>query len=296
MASASPASALPLRLMPALFVLIWSTGWIVAGFAMPHAEPITFLVVRFVLAGLLIAGFALAVRAPWPAGPAAGHAAMSGVLMHAVYLGPIYWAIANGLPTGISAILAAIQPILTALLAPILLGERVSGRQWLGIGLGTAGLSLVLSPKLVGLTPDLLSATIWLLVVNALGVASVTLGALYQKRYVTGDLRTVSVLQYAGAVAILVPAMLAMETMRIDWAPAFVGALAWSVIAISIGGIALFQIMIRRGAVSKAASLIYLVPPVAVLQSFLFFGEVLTPVQLAGMAVTVIGVALATRG
>jgi drug/metabolite transporter (DMT)-like permease len=289
-------SAQALRLMPILFVLIWSTGWIVAGFAMPHAEPITFLVVRFAIAGALILAFALIVRAPWPDSPAAFlHALLSGVLLHAAYLGPVYWAIAKGLPTGISAILAAIQPILTAFLAPLIIAERVSARQWLGILLGAAGLGLVLLPKLVGIPADAVRASVVLLVVNALGMVSVTLGSLHQKRFVTGDLRTISVVQYAGAVLALAPVMLMTERMQIDWTPAFTGALVWSVVVISLGAITLYQLMIRRGAVAKAASLIYLVPPVAVLQSFLYFGETLTPVQMAGMVVTVIGVALATR-
>jgi drug/metabolite transporter (DMT)-like permease len=290
------ASTQALRLMPILFVLIWSTGWIVAGFAMPHAEPITFLVVRFAIAGALILGFALIVRAPWPDSPASFlHALLSGLLLHAAYLGPVYWAIEAGLPTGISAILAAIQPILTAFLAPLILAERVSARQWLGILLGAGGLLLVLLPKLVGIPADQVKASLLVLLVNALGMVSVTLGSLHQKRYVRGDLRTVSVIQYAGAVLVLGPIMLASETMRIDWTPAFVGALAWSVVVISLGAITLYQLMIRRGAVARAASLIYLVPPVAVLQSWLFFGETLSLVQIAGMVVTVAGVALATR-
>jgi drug/metabolite transporter (DMT)-like permease len=292
---AAPDAAL--RLLPIVFVMIWSTGWIIAGFAMPHAEPLVFLIIRFGLAGVILALAALVIGATWPASRAAwGHGLVTGVLLHAAYLGPVYWVIAQGLPTGISALLAAIQPILTAILAPVLIGERITARQWLGIGLGAVGLAMVLAPKLLGVSPDVLRATVWLIAFNALGMVSVTLGSLYQKKFVAGgDLRTITVVQYLAAVAVLLPFSLMTERWVIDWAPAFIGALVWSVFAVSIGAIGLYLWLIRRGAVSKAAALIYLVPPIAVLQSWLFFGETLTAVQIAGMIVTVAGVALTTR-
>jgi drug/metabolite transporter (DMT)-like permease len=141
-------------LIPPLFVLLWSTGWISAKYAALNADPLWFLTVRFALAFAVITLFAAVVRAPWPRGRVAwGHALVSGVLIHGLYLGGVWWAVKHGLSVGLSGLLAALQPLLTALLGPALLGERVSARQWLGVGLGFAGVVLVLSPKL-GLTPE----------------------------------------------------------------------------------------------------------------------------------------------
>jgi drug/metabolite transporter (DMT)-like permease len=286
-----------LRLAPALFVLLWSTGWISARFAAPYAEPLTFLVWRYVLAGLALTAFALAAGAVWPRRMAdIGHALASGVLLHAIYLGGVWWAIAHGLPAGISGLIAAIQPILTALLAPALVGERISGVHWTGIALGFAGIALVLEPKLALIPQNGLGGTALPLLVNLVGMVSVTAGTFYQKRYVQkGDLRTVTVLQYAGATAATAPVAWMTESLRISWNETLVLTMAWSVLALSIGAIALLLMLIRKGAVSKAAALIYLVPPAVALEAYLFFGETLAPLQIAGMACAALGVALATR-
>ncbi len=284
-----------LRLMPVVFVLIWSTGWIVARFAAPHADPLTFLSLRYVLAGIVIAGFAVLSGARWPTTRSSiAHGLLSGVLLHGIYLGGVWWAIAHGLPAGISALIAALQPILTALLAPAIVGERIFPRQWLGIALGFGGILMVLAPKLaMGLFASGLAAP---LAVNVIAMVSVTASTFYQKRYIqAADLRTVTVLQYAGAFAVTLPAAFLLEEMRVDWNTTLVLTMAWSVLALSIGAIALLLLLIRRGAVSKAATLVYLVPPTAALMAYLFFGETLTLLQVAGMGVTALGVALANR-
>ena len=285
-----------LKIAPGLFVLIWSTGWISARFAAPYADPLTFLSLRYACAGAILAAFAFATGTVWPRGKAAGHAAFSGVLLHAIYLGGVWWAIAHGLPAGISGLIAAVQPILTALLAPRLIGETITKRQWLGIALGFGGIVLVLWPKLARLSGAALTAALEPLAINVLAMVSVTFGTFYQKKYLqTGDLRTVTTLQYLGAVAVTLPVAFFTEPMRIAWNTVMVLNLAWAVLALSIGAIGLLLLLIRRGAVSRAAALIYLVPPAVAVEAFFLFGETMSPLQALGMAVTATGVALAVR-
>lgn len=289
-------STLLLTLAPGLFVLIWSTGWISARFAAPYADPLTFLSVRYALAGALLAVLCVASGAVWPRGKAAAHAALSGVLLHAIYLGGVWWAISKGLPAGISGLIAAVQPILTAFLAPRLAGETIPLRHWLGIVLGFGGILMVLGPKLAGLSGAALSSQLMPLGINVIAMISVTLGTFYQKRFIAaGDLRAVTVLQYAGALAITLPIAWLTEPMRIAWNLSMVLNMAWAVLALSIGAIGLLLMLIRQGAVSRAAALIYLVPPTVALEAFLLFGETLNGLQMVGMAVTAFGVALAVR-
>lgn len=289
-------STLLLTLAPGLFVLIWSTGWISARFAAPYADPLTFLSVRYALAGALLAVLCVASGAVWPRGKAAAHAALSGVLLHAIYLGGVWWAISKGLPAGISGLIAAVQPILTAFLAPRLAGETIPLRHWLGIVLGFGGILMVLGPKLAGLSGAALSSQLMPLGINVVAMISVTLGTFYQKRFIAaGDLRAVTVLQYAGALAITLPIAWLTEPMRIAWNLSMVLNMAWAVLALSIGAIGLLLMLIRQGAVSRAAALIYLVPPTVALEAFLLFGETLNGLQMVGMAVTAFGVALAVR-
>jgi drug/metabolite transporter (DMT)-like permease len=218
------------------------------------------------------------------------------VLLHAIYLGGVWIAVKHGVPASISALLAALQPILTAALAPLLLRERIGPKQWLGIVLGFVGIGLVLSPKLAGVETGTIAAATVPLAINIVAMIAVTLGTFYQKRYIhSGDLRTVTILQYAGALAVTLPVAYLIEPMRLDWNATTILIMLWSVFAISIGAIALLLLLIRRGEVSRAAQLIYLVPPTAAIQAYFLFGEQLSPVQLMGMALTVIGVALASR-
>ena len=289
-------STLLLTLAPGLFVLIWSTGWISARFAAPYADPLTFLSVRYALAGALLAVLCVASGVVWPRGKAAAHAALSGVLLHAIYLGGVWWAISKGLPAGISGLIAAVQPILTAFLAPRLAGETIPLRHWLGIVLGFGGILMVLGPKLAGLSGAALSSQLMPLGINVVAMISVTLGTFYQKHFIAaGDLRAVTVLQYAGALAITLPIAWLTEPMRIAWNLSMVLNMAWAVLALSIGAIGLLLMLIRQGAVSRAAALIYLVPPTVALEAFLLFGETLNGLQMVGMAVTAFGVALAVR-
>lgn len=285
------------RLAPALFVLIWSTGWIAARYAAPHADPLTFLCLRFAFAFAVVAAIALAARAPWPVrGMGLPHALVSGALLHALYLGGVWWAIGHGLPAGISGLIAGLQPILTALLAPSLLGERIGSMQWAGIGVGFLGIALVLQPGLAGLGAERLAAVLAPIGVNVGAMLAVTLGTFYQKRYLaTGDLRSMTALQYLGALIVLAPIALALEPGRLDWNATTILVMAWSVLGLSVGAIGFLLLLIRRGAVSRAAALIYLVPPAVAIEAALLFGESLSALQVAGVALTAAGVALATR-
>ena len=295
--TASPTSRAFERAIPLVFVLVWSTGWIVARYARDYADALTFLSVRYALAGAALLAFALVSRAHWPRARSEwGHALFSGILLHGFYLGAVWWAIRHGLPASISALLAALQPILSTLLAPAILGERIAALRGFGVAVGFAGLVVVLSPSLIGVSPEALAAVWPLIALNAAAMVSVTLGTFYQKRHIhSGDLRTVTVLQYASALAVTLPVAYLLEPMRIEWNTTMVLTMAWSVCALSIGAIALLLLLIRRGEVSRSAQLIYLVPPTASLEAFFLFGEQLTGVQIAGMVLTVTGVALASR-
>jgi len=293
----APASSLFNRIVPLLFVFIWSTGWIVARYSADYADPLTFLFVRYAGAGAVLFVYAMAAGAIWPRSKAEiGHALVSGVLLHALYLGGVWWAIRHGVPASISALIAALQPILTALFAPAFVGERVRPIQWAGIFIGFVGLLLVLSPKLASVEPGQLGAALAPIAINVVGMIAITFGTFYQKRKIhSGDLRTVTVLQYVGAAAATLPVAFLVEPMRIEWNWTTATVLAWSVLALSIGAIALLLLLIRRGEVSRSAQLIYLVPPTAAIQAYLLFGETLSAPQIFGMAVTVAGVALASR-
>jgi drug/metabolite transporter (DMT)-like permease len=286
-----------LSLVPALFVLMWSSGWIVAKYAAPHADPLTFLSVRFGAAAMLIGGFCLIARAPGPRSAGeAGHMMLSGVLIHAIYLCGVWWAIAQGVPAGISALLAAIQPLLSAVLARPLTGEHISPKRWLGVAVGFAGIALVLQPRLAGIDFTRLDGIAVPLLVNAVAMVGVTLGTFHQKRALKEvDLRTLAAWQFLGGFLLTLALALAFEPMRFELVPQTFAALAWSVLVLSVVAIGLMLFMIRHGSVAKLAALIYLVPPVAAVQAYLLFGETLSLLQLAGMGVAALGVYLATR-
>ena len=277
---------------PGLFVILWSTGFIGAKFGLPYAEPFTFLLWRFGFVTVLLVALALLMRAPWPASPAqVAHIAMSGFMVNGLYIGGVFSAIHQGVPTGIVSLIAGLQPLLTAIVAGRLLGEKVSRRQWVGFGLGLVGVLLVLMDKISFAGGSRLGV---LMAVFAL--FGMTAGTLYQKRYCAHlDLLSGGAIQIgASALAMAVLAPL-FETMKVRWTGAFVFAMVWLVLVLSLGAISLFNLLIRRGEASRVASLFYLVPPVTSLLAFLLFGERLGITALTGMLVTVTGVALAVR-
>jgi drug/metabolite transporter (DMT)-like permease len=277
---------------PATFVVLWATGFIGARYAMPWCEPFLFLAARFAIAGAIIAMIAIFGGVSWPARNIGFHAAISGSLIHGVYLGSVFWAIRNGLPAGMSALIVGIQPLLTAIMAGVVLKETVTTRHWAGLATGLAGIALVLSPKLTfdgeGVNAATLSASV-------LAVAAVSAGTIWQKRFVTGaDLRGTTACQYLGAFLVVAPMSLLLETGQFTLTGELVFAMGWLVGVLSIGAIFLLMRLIRDGAVSKVASLFYLVPAVTALMAWGLFDETLNPLQIAGMVITAFGVAMAT--
>ena len=282
---------------PAVFVFLWSTGFIGATFGLPYAEPWTFLAYRFAIAAVLLAAFAVITRAPWPATPKLClQNAFVGVLIHGIYLGGVFAAISRGMPTGLAALIIGLQPALTAIVAQPVLGERVSRLQWMGILLGFAGMVLVVGNKAVaggatGWQPDAVT-----LCLNIAALLAITAGSVYQKAYLPHqNIRTGTTWQYVGAFLVVFAVAVALEQGRVEWTGEFIFAMGWLVIVLSFGAVSLLMLIIRHGDVSKIASLFYLVPPVTAVLAYLFFDEQLNAVQIAGMAVATLGVALVNR-
>jgi drug/metabolite transporter (DMT)-like permease len=279
--------------MPMLFVGIWATGFIVARLVAPHADPLTFVSVRFVLSAAAFAALAFAARAPWPRGVAAWrNAVLVGVLMQSVYIGGVFWSVRHGLPAGISALVTGLQPLLTAMLSFWLLGERVTGRRWCGIAMGFAGAVMVLEPQWRG------ASGVGMLPLSVSGVAmlGMTLGTILQKRTgSSGDVRAGAAVQFGGAAAVTVPLAMLTEQGRFDGSWEVWAGLAWAVGGLSLGAVSLLLLLLRRNAVAGVASLFYLTPPVVAVVAYLAFGEALNGLQVAGLAVAAAGVALASR-
>jgi drug/metabolite transporter (DMT)-like permease len=282
--------------MPWAFVLIWSTGFVVARLAMPHAPPFSFLSARFALSLLCFAAWIVLTRAVWPRGKAQwGHLAVTGVLMQAGYLGGVWSAVKAGVGAGTVALLVGLQPVLTALW--ITAGGsrgasvgRVPARQWLGLLLGFAGLAFVVWPKLG--TGEVTLSNLALAIVALLGI---TVGTLYQKRYVEPcDVRTASAVQMLAGFIVCMP-LAWLEPEAMDWHVNLVAAMAWSVLVLTLGGSSLLYLLIQRGEATTVTSLLYLVPPCTALMAWALFGEAFTPPMMLGMALTVIGVAIVVR-
>ncbi|HEX6827459.1 MAG TPA: DMT family transporter [Burkholderiales bacterium] len=274
---------------PALFVVLWSSGFIGAKLGLPYAEPLSFLLLRFVLVVAVMLPVAALTHAPWPVPAQAGHIAVAGLLVQAGYLSGVFCAIRQGVPAGIVALITGMQPILTALAAGPLLGERVSARQWTGLLLGNAGVAMVLSDKIAF---EVRSGSGIALSVMAL--ASITFGTIYQKRYCPRlDLRTGSVIQFTASALLLAPLALALEDMHVEWTGEFLFALAWLTLVLSCGAISLLFVMIRHGEAARVSSLFFLTPPTTALIALFVFNEKLNLIALAGIGVAVAGVALA---
>jgi len=276
-------------LTPFLFVFLWSTGFIGAKYGLPYAEPLTFLLTRYCLVLGLMTTFALATRAPWPRDARQiFHIGVSGIFVHALYLGGVFVAIKHGLPAGITALMVGMQPLLTACGAGWLLGERVNSRQWLGLALGFIGVNLVVANKLGNLP---LGA---MMIPALVALLAITAGTLYQKRFCPHfDLRTGSVIQFLPSAVITALAASASETMVIDWTPSFVFALLWLVLVLSFAAISLLNVLIRNGSAVNVARLFYLTPPSTAIIAWAVFGETLGGLALVGMVLAVSGVYLA---
>jgi drug/metabolite transporter (DMT)-like permease len=290
----SPTTRLAVAAAPVLFVLMWATGFVVARLSAPHADPLTFLGIRFPIAGLLFALIAVALAAPWPGARQAFHATVAGAFLHGGYLGPVYWAVAHGMPAGVSALIVGLQPLMTAIIAAAMVKEEIALRHWAGLAVGILGVALVVSPRLeTGLTGGITPLTT---AVNLLGALSISFGTVYQKRFATSlNLASGGAWQYVGATAaVIIPAAI-LEDMRFDGSFEAWFALGWSVIVLSLGAITLLMLLIRSGEVGKVSSLIFLVPGVSALMAYGLFDETLSPVQVLGMAVCAGAVLIVTR-
>jgi drug/metabolite transporter (DMT)-like permease len=280
--------------MPWLFVAIWSTGFVVARGAMPHAPPFGFLAIRFALSFLCLAAWVAAIGAAWPVGRAQiGHLVVAGVLIQAAYLGGVWAAVKAGLGAGTVALIVGLQPVLTAIW--VAQTSRASGqsgvaaRQWLGLAFGFLGIGLVVWRKLGGeVTPANLA-------LSGVALLGITVGTLYQKRFVKPcDVRSANAVQMLAGLAVCAP-LAFLETEAIRWHVDLVAAMAWSVLVLTLGGSSLLYLLIQRGEATVVTSLLYLVPPCTALMAWAMFGESLTPIMMLGMALTVVGVALVVR-
>ena len=297
MGNAAAPAADPLQrlawVFPGLFVVLWSTGFIGAKFGLPYAEPATFLVIRFfgVLAVLL--PLCWMMRAPWPATLAEfAHMAIAGALIQGGYLGGVFLSLSKGMPAGVSSLITALQPILAAVLSAWLLGEHTNRRQWLGLALGIAGVVLVVREKWMLEGVGFLATAL-----SVLALLSISFGAIWQKRHCARvDLRTGAAIQFAAALLLLAPYSLLFETREVTWSPELLLTIVWLVFALSLGAVFLLFWLIRHGAATRVASLMYLVPPCTALIAWPLFGETYTAFSAAGMALAMLGVWLVSKG
>ncbi|HOY35685.1 MAG TPA: DMT family transporter [Piscinibacter sp.] len=283
--------------MPWVFVLIWSTGFVVARLGMPHAPPMSFLALRFALSVACFVAWMAIARVPWPPREQWMQLAVSGVLMHAGYLGGVWSAVKAGIGAGTVSLLVGLQPVLTAIWLSATAAPRAQGsgrsvtpQQWAGLTLGLAGLALVVWRKLgVG------EVTPLNLILSVGALCSITVGTLYQKRFVrVADVRAASAVQLLASLVMTLPLAL-LEPEAMDWQPELVGAMAWSVLGLTLGGSSLLYLLIQRGAATQVTSLLYLVPPCTAAMAWWLFGEAFTPLMMLGMLLTVCGVAMVVR-
>ena len=278
-----------------LFVLIWSTGFIVAKLGLPFAPTLTFLSLRYAGVLVLLVPLAILMRADWPKGHNMWHIAFAGVLVQAGYLSGVWCAIKFGMPAGLSALIVGLQPLLTGFAADFV-GEKVRLRQWCGLVLGLGGVALVVSNKMTlqGVT----SLTVFFCV---MALFAITAGTLYQKKYCPRfDLRSGAIIQFTASLLITLPFAIWLEDLNlflatVQWTPRFIVALLWSILALSIGAMFLLYALIRNNAATHVSSLMYLTPPLTAMLAWLLFSETFTLIGIAGMLLAVTGVAFVVK-
>ncbi len=273
---------------PGVFVVLWASGFVGAKLGLGYAEPLTFLTLRMVAAVALIGLVTLLTRPKWPGPTGIVHSAVTGSLIHGLYLGGVFVAIENGLSAGMIALVVSLQPVLTSTLANRWLGEKVRALQWLGLALGIAGVYLIVRDK-----ATTGNATPFAWAAGMVALAGITVGTLYQKRFGGGiDWRPALCIQYGAAMLMFATGAFAFETRAVQWSPQFIFAIGWLVLVLSVGAVWLLYYLIRRAAATRVVSLFYLTPPVTALMAWLLFNERLAPLALLGMAVCVVGVFL----
>jgi drug/metabolite transporter (DMT)-like permease len=278
------------RAAPAIFVVLWSTGFIATKYVLRGAEPLTYLAIRMVLVVGLMAVIVAIARPPWPDRAGIAHSAVAGILVHGFYLGGTAVAIAHSIPAGLSALIPGLQPILTSTLANRWLGERVAPLQWAGLLLGLAGVVLILHDRPMG------GEAGWGWLASGVSLISITVGMLYQRRYCGKiDWRAGNLVQYIAVAIFFVVGAALFESNAVHWTGEFVASLVWLVVVLSIGSIGLLYWLIRRRAATSVASLFYLVPAVTAAMAYLLFGERLDPVAILGMAACAAAVFLVNR-
>jgi drug/metabolite transporter (DMT)-like permease len=282
-----------LRWAPALFVFLWSTGFVGSRLGKPFAEPLTFLSWRYLAVVAILLVVVVATRSPWPrSGRDALHAALAGLLVHGCYLGGVFSAISHGVSLAAISLIVGMQPVLTAMAAGPVLGERLAARQWIGVALGFAGVLLVVAGQWNGVSGGA-TGYAW----GVLALAGITVGTLYQKKFCGAiPMLAGGVVQYTAAGAATFALALATETGAVQWTPQFAFALGWLVLVLSLGAIGLLYTMIRHGEASRVSSLFFLTPPVTAVMAYLLFGERLPLLALAGLGLSATGVALVSRG
>ncbi|WP_458760662.1 DMT family transporter [Afipia sp. TerB] len=275
------------RAAPAIFVVLWSSGFIATKYALAGAEPLTFLCIRMIAVVLLMAIIVAIARPKWPNRAEAWHSVVAGLLVHGFYLAGTATAIYHSVPTGLSALIPGLQPILTSTLANRFLGERVTPLQWLGLLLGLSGVLLVLH------TRQMSGQLGWGWLGTCVALVSITLGTLYQKRYCSSiDWRTGNLIQFVAAGVLYAVGAYLFETRQVVWSWEFVLGVGWLVIALSMGSIGLLYWLIRHNGATQVASLFYLVPVVTALMAFVLFDERLGIVSTIGMFICAAGVAV----
>lgn len=280
-----------IRAMPFVFVLIWSSGFIVARYGMPLAPPMSFLTLRYIFSILCLLLWITVARVSWPNTCAQWlHLSVTGLLMHGGYLGGVWIAVKAGMGSGLVALIVGLQPVLTAFWLSFT-GGNITRRQWTGLMLGFTGLVLVVSRKFgAGV-----EATLYTLSFASLALLSITTGTLYQKRYVEScDVRSANTVQLMAALVMTLPFAL-LESEAIQWTTEFIAAMAWSVLVLTIGGSSLLYILIQRGAATAVTSLLYLVPPTTALMAWMIFAEPITMITIIGTALTAIGVSIVVK-
>jgi drug/metabolite transporter (DMT)-like permease len=281
-----------LRIAPAIFIVVWACGFIVAKYVTPYSPPLTFLSFRYIGIVVLMTTLALYARAAFPRGKMLWHTCVAGVLMQAGYLAACWMGIAQGMPSGVMALVANLQPVLTAIFTAAVVshtGETVTRTQWLGLLLGFAGVALVLSTKLGAASQTTFG---WVAVICAVGaLLSITIGTLYQKHFCPGvDPRAGQAMQSIASLIVTLPFAVLFETQPVQWTAPFWGALAFSVLVLSGMGTSLLLWLIERGAATQVTAYLYWVPPVGSLMAWFMFDERIAPAAWPGFALVALGV------
>ncbi len=271
------------RVAPAIFVLLWSTGFIGARLGLPYAEPFSFLLIRFLITLAILLPLAIWLKSKFPTPSQFVHGMLVGVLLHAAYLGGVFFAIDRGMPAGISALIVSLQPILTLAFAGLFLSETVSLKTGVWFIVGLFGVGLVLWPNIAGQAIDLPLSS---LIASAIAVIGISVGTVYQKQFAGGmDLLVGLIAQYTGACIVLAALAVSTETMRFDWNGELVFALFWLIVVLSLGAVALLMLLIKRDSVARTSSLFFMVPGLTVIVANLMFGETMNLLQILGLII-----------